>query len=280
MNIRALRPEDRFAAMRLWQEIFHDSLPFSVFYFAHRFTPELSFGVFDGDALVSMSLGRSVITDLPAYRVILIAGVSTLPEYRRQGLMNETMSLLLANAKDSGFDAAILCPAIPGLYNSLGFRPLSYAIEAEETAANPLELNAVAFETNPMSMLPLYRIIAHKHPMMLSRDETAFRMQMWEYAAEQGRMLITKDRKGYLCFLPQKDGLEVTECLAASPMHYRLLLRAAAACSPSGTASAKLPADCGLAGKVLRPIHALALCDDFPIEQIAKLRNTFLFEQF
>lgn len=57
---RALTAADRAAARSLWQARFHDAEAFAAWYFAERFDPALSAGVFDGGTLLSMALGRRV----------------------------------------------------------------------------------------------------------------------------------------------------------------------------------------------------------------------------
>ena len=280
MIIRQMQPKDCFRAMALWQEIFRDTQPFGTFYFAHRFTPTLSFGVFEEDRLVSMALGRAVLTERPGLRAVLIAGVCTLPEFRGQGLMTETMQRLIANAAARGFDLALLSPAIPDLYAPFGFRPLSFAVEATETAAAPEELQRVSVVTDLRVPYLLYQIQSVSHPFMLHREKKDFLLTLREYAADGGVMLQTKDELGYLCFLPKEREVEVVECLAAYPEQYRLLLRAAAVYSPSQSATALLPADCGVPGKVVRPIHALGLKPSVRLDQIPELRRAFLVEQY
>ena len=280
MTIRPLCSEDRFAAMGLWQEVFHDTLPFATFFFTYRFAPTLSFGAFDDGRLVSMSLSRPVVTGIPTLKAVMISGVSTLPEYRRRGLMTETLTQLLQNAKEQSFDLALLSPAIPDLYVPFGFVPLTYAMRTEETAATPDELQLITETPDPIRHLVIYLAFARSHPLMLLRNQKQFQLAMQEYKADGGRTIRTIDGNGYLCFLPGENGVEVTECFAASPAHYRLLLRAAAAFSPSKTVSADLPVDCGLPGTLIRPVHGFALKSNVPLDRIAKLRKTYIVEHY
>ena len=280
MIIRQLLPSDCFRAMGLWQSVFHDSQPFASFYFANRFCASLSFGAFDEERLVSMALGRPVPLDHPSYKTIFIAGVCTLPEYRRQGLMREILTRLLSNAVRQGIELALLSPAIPNLYDAFGFVPLSYALRVEETADGDRLPDAVTPATDLLAPMMVYRAVARRHPLMLARDEKAFQRTMQEYAKDHGIMLQTRDRMGYLCFLPGEEGIEVTECVALRPDQYRVLLRAAAVLSPTKKASAELPADCGLSGTLVRPVYGLALKPSVPIQRLQQDRKTFLVERY
>lgn len=280
MIIRQLLPSDCFRAMGLWQSVFHDSQPFASFYFATQFCAPLSFGAFDDERLVSMALGRSVPLDHPPCKTIFIAGVCTLPDYRRQGLMREILTRLLANAVQQGFELALLSPAIPNLYDAFGFVPLSYALRVEEASDGDRPPEGIVPAKDLLAPMMVYRAVARRHPLMLARDEKAFQRTMQEYAKDHGVMLQTRDRMGYVCFLPGEEGIEVTECVALRPDQYRLLLRGAAAFSPTKKASAELPADCGLSGTLVRPIYGLALKPTVPIRRFQQDRKTFLIERY
>lgn len=277
MIIRQLQPHDCFGAKALWQEVFHDTEPFANFFFSHRFTPTLSFGVFDGDRLVSMALARRVRTAYPAYPAILISGVSTLPAYRHRGLMTETVNRLLDNAKLRNYDLALLSPAIPDLYVPFGFRPLTYAIKVTEPAAEHPE---IAETKNASDLYPAYIHATLQHPFMLRRTVPEMRTALDEYTRDNGVFLLAPNRTGYLCFLPDGNGIEITECLADSPAVYRALLEAAASRAPSRLASALLPTDCAMSGTLCRPVHALALKDGIDLASAANDRRTFCVEKY
>lgn len=277
MILRQLTERDVFAAKSLWQFIFRDTDAFANFFFSHRFTPRLSYGAFEADTLVSMALARAVRTDRPDCTAVMISGVSTHPVFRHSGLMTELMHRLLAGAAARGYALALLSPAIRDLYRPFGFVPLTYAIETTE-CAEPSDM--VVRTDDARRLLAIYRAAAETHPMLLHRGEEEMRLALKEYAAERGVTLYLRDGGGYLCFLPHDDGVEVTECLAASPDGYRTLLRHAASCSPSRLATARLPVDCAQSGTLLRPIHGLALKEDVSLDAIAKERRSFCVERY
>ena len=278
MIIRRLQYIDRFAAMSLWQQVFADPLSFAAFYFAFRFEPTLSFGAFDGDTLVSMALGRPFPLQNPDMQGVMISGVCTLPTYRRQGLMTETVSHLLINAEWKGMDLALLSPAIPDLYRSFGFRPLTYAVKAQETAAGVSNLRKLLPIVNRKIPQAVYRRYCDSHPFSAVRTPRDFEVSIHEYSVENGFGLNMYDGSGYIYFLRYPDRVEVAECFADTPEQYGILLRGAAAFSPNGTAEAMLPLDSGLPGRLIRPVYALPLKESISIEQFAKLRSTYLFQ--
>lgn len=277
MIIRQLQPKDCFAAKGLWQEIFQDTEPFANFFFSRRFTPTLSFGAFDGEELVSMALGRRVRMETPSLITVMISGVSTLPAYRHQGLMTEVLTRLNANAKRRGYDVAVLSPVNPDLYLPFGFRPLTHAIRATETAVQHPEI----VETDNADILhSIYRKACARHFCMLHREKKDMQLAMEEYGRDGGVFLLAPEEQGYLCFLPGSNRIEVTECVALSDRIYRDLLESAAQRSPSGTATADLPTECGMSGTLIRPLYALPLKEGIGLETLEHDRRSFCVERY
>lgn len=284
MIIRQLQPKDRFAAKALWQDVFCDTSPFANFYFSRRYTPTLSFGAFDGWELVSMALGRRVRIGAPACEAVLIAGVSTLPDYRHRGLMRETMTRLLQNAIARGYDLALLSPAIEALYAPFGFKPISHAVEVtvQAPSAPPERVESISPETPRLAerLLPIYRGAMRNHPLMPYRRTEEMTLRLRETAADEGAVLAEAEGHGYLLFVPKGEGIDVLECFATDTETYRLLLETAACRSKEGSVTALLPADCGLGGTPCRPIHALVLNDAIDENALSRDRRTFCAETY
>ena len=278
MIIRQLQPGDCFAARRLWQTVFCDTDGFANFYFSHRFTPTLSFGALEDGELVSMSLGRRFQMSNPSFYAVMISGVSTLPEYRHQGLMRETMNRLIDNAKRRGYDIAVLVPALPHLYDPFGFAPLTYATEVTETASAIPEGILLCLGTE--NLVPIYQNAEKTHRCMMHRTKEDMELALEEYKRDRGITLITEDRKGYICFLPEEDGVEITECLADCSDSYRKLIQAAAFHAAGKSATAVLPQTCGLPGKEIRPLHGLALKDNIRLDTLSNDPKCFCIEKY
>lgn len=96
MIIRKLTASDRAQAEAMWRDIFEEAPAFTSYYFEKRFRPEHSFGAFEADRLVAMAQGRptEIFVEGKVLPALLVAGVSTLPEYRRQGLMQDRKSVV------------------------------------------------------------------------------------------------------------------------------------------------------------------------------------------
>ena len=280
MMIRKLQSEDRFAAMRLWQEIFCDSPSFAAFYFGHRYDPDLSFGAFEAGRLVSMALGRPFLLQNPSLRAIMISGVCTMPLFRRCGLMHENMNRLLQNASEKGFDLAILSPVHPDLYRPFGFKPLSYAVTVRESACETIDLRKLLPISNLKVPIAVYQQYCKTHALTPVRTLRDFRISLHEYETENGFGLQVFDGSGYVFFLRNPEGIEVAECFAGSSEQYKLLLRGAAAFSPTGTCVANLPIDSGLGGEMIRPIYGRSLRDNLSLEPFARSRSTYFFQLY
>ena len=138
MILRKLTPADSAQAEALWHEIFaEDTRAFNTYYFDNRFYPAHSFGAFDGDRLAAMALGRptEIAAEGRILPALLVAGVSTRPPYRGQGLMHRLMTLLIDHARSGGFVCCYLHPVSETLYASLGFRNGTDALVIRSDAA-------------------------------------------------------------------------------------------------------------------------------------------------
>ena len=117
-----------------------------------------------------MALGRYVRMQNPSLNAVMISGVSTLPEFRHQGLMTEVMQMLVMNAQRRACDIALLSPVVPDLYAQFGFHPLTFALKVTETASEHQEI----IETHDAEMLyPVYMKACAEHSCMLFRSHAA-----------------------------------------------------------------------------------------------------------
>ncbi len=264
MILRKLTAADRAQAEVMWRDIFEESPAFTAYYFKKRFHPEHSFGAFDGERLVAMAQGRPTVIraeqrDLPA---LLVAGVSTLPEYRKQGLMHALMTLLIRHAKDAGFSCCYLHPVTESLYASLGFRNgtdiLTVHSESDRTH-EPFELNAGERWDD---LLAVYRAALETHDGMQLRDLQEMQTVFEDYAIDDAQTLIAYAENkpvGYISYCP--DGL-VYELIALSAPAYASLLDAVAE-RVGKPIKALAPVDCGLPGERHYSMQYLVFDDAF-----------------
>lgn len=267
MILRALTDTDRLQAERLWINIFGDSESFSSYYIANRFRPKHSFGAFDGARLIAMALGRpteirTAQKNLPA---LLVAGVSTLPEYRGQGLMHRLMTLLIEHAKNSGFACCYLHPVKESLYASLGFRNGTDALLIRSDMFRAHQPIAISDTIDIDSMLSVYNTVLETHDGMQIRTFEEVELLLRDYASDGFFSLIAYDAQnrpvGYLCCLNDHT---VAELLAFSAPIYEALLDAAAR-RLQADLTALVPPDCGVPGEHVYRMQYLIFDDAFQL---------------
>lgn len=130
-NIRTLEKADLETAKALWLASFpDDDEVFVDYYFRARTSPEKMLGLFvsegeSGEKLVSMLCFEELfmrVSKERSARVAFVAGVCTVPEYRRRGFVRRLLSELEARLAPLGFEALVLQPFDFAFYEKLGFK--------------------------------------------------------------------------------------------------------------------------------------------------------------
>ena len=266
MRLRKMMSEDREQAARLWLSIFGDSETFTCWYFSDRFCPEHSFGAFDGDLLVAMTLGRSTRISVAgkALDAFLVSGVSTLPEYRGRGLMHGLVGMQIDHAMQNGFSCCYLHPVSESLYASLGFRNGNEALQIRSNSPGHRKSFILSDETDISAMQTVYDALLKTHDGMQLRDTEEWRLLMKDYAADGLHTLIAYAEQspvGYLCY--QDDGT-VPELFAFSPSAYRFLLGEASN-RMGRQLTALVPTDCGVPGERVYSMQYHVFRDSFSL---------------
>lgn len=267
MILRTLTPADRAQAEALWHEIFaEDTRAFNTYYFDNRFYPAHSFGAFDGDRLAAMALGRptEIAAEGRILPALLVAGVSTRPPYRGQGLMHRLMTLLIDHARSGGFACCYLHPVSETLYASLGFRNGTDALVIRSDAARAHGAFELKEGTDISDLLAVYGAVLGTHDGMQLRDVHEMQLVLADYAADGAETLIAcADGRpvGYICFA--EDGL-VSELTALSADAYAFLLDEAAK-RTGRELTAIVPTDCGLTGERRYSMQYLVFGDAFKL---------------
>lgn len=256
----------------MWIEIFEESPAFAAYYFDCRFHPEHSFGAFDGDRLVAMAQGRptEIFVEEKTVPAMLVAGVSTLPAYRKQGLMHRLMKMLIDHAKNSGFSCCYLHPVTESLYRSLGFQNGTDALIIRSDAMRVHEPFELVEKFDAHDMLSVYDTLQQTHDGMQLRDETELLTVFADYKTDDAKVMIvyTEGRPvGYICY---SDAGTVYELMALRTSAYAFLLDEAAK-RTGREMKAIVPIDCGIAGKQLYSMQYLVFNDAFRLP----LKNGF-----
>lgn len=272
MIMRKLNAGDRTQAEVTWREVFEEPRAFTEYYFNVRFYPEHSFGAFDGDRLIAMTLGRPTVIraegrDLPA---LLIAGVSTQPEYRGRGLMHDLVSRQIAHAKENGFACCYLHPVSETLYASLGFRNGTDALIIRSDPNRVHSSFKWKENASNRDLLSVYNALLLSHDGMQLRDEAELTAVFSDYATDHAQTLAVysgSQPMGYVCY--SQEG-SVFELFALSESAYETLLDEAAK-RAGRELKAIVPVDCGVIGERVYSMQYLVFNDAFQLP----LKNGF-----
>lgn len=249
MILRKIEPHDCAQAAALWRQIFGDSEEFTDWYFQKRFGPGHSFAAFDGETLVSMTLGRTtqIRVEGKIRNALLISGVSTLPQYRGGGLMHRLVQMQLDDAKAAGFACCYLHPVSETLYQKLGFETGTDALLISSDETREHKPFTLAEGVNLPDLCAVYDAALRTHDGMQQRDAAEFCAVLEDYATDGARTLIAYAEgrpAGYICFSAERSAELLALC---APAYECLLDEAAKRVKKPLTAIA--PIDCGVAGE-------------------------------
>ena len=272
MILRRMNDADRPQAEAMWRDIFEESPAFATYYFDRRFRPDHAFGAFDGDTLAAMTHGRptEIMIDGKPVSALLVAGVSTLPAYRKQGLMHKLMTLLIDHAENSGFSCCYLHPVTESLYASLGFKNGADAliVHSDETRAHAYFDLSERYDAE--AMLSVYHAMQQTHDGMELRDEEELSLVFGDYAIDNAKVMIAfanHQPVGYIIYCD--DGF-VYELMALNTPAYAFLLDQAAK-RAGKEIKAIVPVDCGLPGERVYSMQYLVFNNAFSLP----LKNGF-----
>lgn len=222
-EVRFIRGEEYPAARGIWNVCFpEDAGAYGDYYFAKRTRPEWVVGAFEGSRLMAcLHIIPEIITvgedELP---VGMIAGVGTLPEYRKRGLAAELLAFAKEYLRGQGAYGAMLQPVDTAYYISSGFAP--YCVKGNYLISH----GEGSFEEGaaPEELLGIYRRYAAGYDGMRARgpEEMALLMEEWRLT---GCRLAVKEGAYAAYYI--KDGMaHTTELAGEEPLP---LLRAIAA---------------------------------------------------
>ncbi len=265
--IRPIEPEEYEAARALWDVVFpQDANGYSAYYFSVRTRAQNILAAFEGERMVGALHalpyplrfgGRSVPT-------AMIAGVATLPEYRRRGIAAALIGAAHERLRAQGVVAALLKPDAD-IYARFGYVPFAYHDEYTLTASEAASLPASELhEAQADEMLAVYNAFAKAYAGMMARtqrDMEAYRRE----ALLAGTAL--SDGQAYALVTPGNERAEVWELAGSMP---EPLVRALAL--RYGEISFRLPASMRPAGLV--PQSRMMFSMICPLDSAALLRQT------
>lgn len=255
MTPRLLTNADKPLAKALWRETFSDSDAFVDWFFANRYRPEWSVGLFEGEKLITAIHGTPMELSLGggSCRALMTSGVATVPAERGRGHMHEAMRFLQAHAKAQGIEALFNHPQTPGSYARLGFRNSTFT-KYWQGGGSP-----AAGEIGPFSEAAAYGIyqrMSARYAGFAMRSPEAFHQKLQDYFTDgaEGFMMYAQGSPVGYCVYYDGDSVYGEEVLSLSsygPLLHELRVRAG-----GRQASAKLPPDAEAEGEV-RPQNVM-----------------------
>lgn len=180
-EIRLIKGEEYAAARRIWDICFpEDAGEYAEYYFSRRTAAENVVGAFEeGELAACLHVIPQRITvrgrSLP---IGMIAGVGTLPEFRRRGLAGEMLAAAKELLRKRGAYGAMLQPVNTAYYTSSGFVPYSVKdIYIVKGGGGSFRESAGAAE-----LLDIYRYYASDFDGMRERSlrDMELLMEEWE----------------------------------------------------------------------------------------------------
>lgn len=259
-EIRAARPADRDGFRALWELCFQDGASFTDWFFENRFLPEYSACADENGRVVSAMQGIPLHLNVRGTLVpaVMIAGVSTHPDFRRRGLMAQVMRHILQQARTLGAELAVHTPVDPRNFFPHGQLPVSDTAwlniaAPEHSAQNLTEIDPVS---SGDALFGLYAAFSRRYSGICARSYADFRFKMRDYASDGARCFALDDgapRGYYICF-DSGDSVLAEEVVAADSAALQTLIGHMSALNAGRNLTAKLPPDLGREIKAPVPV--------------------------
>lgn len=172
LECRLIKHEEYAEAKRLWAICFpEDGDAFIDYYYAKRTDPSHIYGAFGGSKMLCMMhiIPQLLKLNCETKPVALIAGIGTLPEFRRKGVCRELFSHIFSELYKKGYTALLLQPFNVDFYRQFGFEPfvrhqrVSFSSKAVAPISSPCPLS-------PGELFSLYSShVVEKFPIAVRR---------------------------------------------------------------------------------------------------------------
>ncbi|MBQ3131133.1 MAG: GNAT family N-acetyltransferase [Clostridia bacterium] len=195
-ELRTATTKDIPMLRALWQECFGDSDAFCDWFFAERFSPDLSVIAEEKGKILSMAHGWPFTLSIrsKAIPAIMMCGVATHPAARGKGLMTKCLSLFMTNAREKGFLVLFQKPVDFDIYLKLGhYASYNAAIltkkEGMAYIPAPHIKDSLCSDTYAEELLPIYKSTAENYSCSVIRSLEYMALKLRDYAADGGRLL-------------------------------------------------------------------------------------------
>lgn len=193
INVRTSTKKDVSTFYKLWKICFNDSDNFCDWLFNNRFFPEYSTVLEKDGEIVSCMQGVPYIVNFRGVEVnsVMLCGVSTEPNNRKQGFMSRLFTHSINQLKSKNVSLAVHTPAVLESYFSFQHFPVANAQYIEETnSINQSEFKFEKLEFTKDNANILHNIyieeIANKYSGAIHRTFDDFFRKWSDYNSDGG----------------------------------------------------------------------------------------------
>ena len=207
---------------KIWKDIFADSDSFIDWFFEYRFNPQLSFCTEMNGKIVcvlhcypiDLKIGDKNIT------AVMVSGVATLPEYRKQKLMHNLFHYALDQLDRHDYPLCFYFPANPAFYTGLGHVRLTdfITLNNAQFSAKKEETTFVDISQNIQNLEKCYNNFSEKYSCIVLRKNN-FASKMKEYIAENlicEASVKNEEITAYAIYNKKTSALEIAEAVGDS----------------------------------------------------------------
>lgn len=229
MIIRKACLKDKEELRQVWKHIFNDDDKFLDWFFNERFQPELCTLVEQDDRIVSCL--HSVISKVRVRNMlipcILISGVSTLDEYRGQGLMRKSFSYHLKRMYEKGILISTLKAVDPKIYYSLEHFPVSEYYDLKCNTTNGNCLVSGDFHCVKEELFECYLKFSDRYSGIVLRSFEDYSVKLKEYDSCGAKYILSYENDkpdGYCIYFEEDKKIDAVECVALNNKTYESLI--------------------------------------------------------
>lgn len=239
--LRTAHAQDKEELKALWDQCFDEEPDFLRWFFEERFVPSYC-SVYERDGKI-IGCAHSIQLNLKVREHILpcavICGVSTHPDYRRQGVGRAVMQYLMHILRGYG---VVLTPHRPvkiDTYFSIGHYPVSDSMYIEEDCSHPFSavegVEEVNLSDNYDLLYSCYLSFIQRYSGIIQRSYPDFVFKCRDYLSCGAKCIIHRNNKSvdaYCIYFDYPDSILGEELAANNEKAYRAIyngMRAASA---------------------------------------------------
>ncbi len=248
VEVATLEQKEAFAD--LWHRCFGDSEVFTKWLFEKRFLPDFSTYIKRDNKIVCcmQAYPLHIWVRGKVVKGVMLCGVCTDKEYRRQGLMTELFSETMKMLREKGFVLAVHTPAVLHSYDSFGHIAVNSCqyITSDNIPAIKKSECIQEMTQNFHMLYSCYDKFSQNYSGCISRTMADFLLKIEDYQADGATIIVYQDKKnikGYSVFYHMEDRIQAVETVAENDNIYQKLVEGICCYGVGKHLSVKLPED-------------------------------------